>query len=205
MTTYLTSNNNTSIKLCIRKIIPIYDFGHITTGALSRYYQENTVQMEMKALTQNHAELKKKVLDAAIKKHQSVVDDFTLSIREMRASQGIVNEDEMDLSQQAYNTEMFQMSNQIGDRLAFANEELKLLFDMTSTIGTIHNNVQLGSVVVTDRDIFFVSTSIEEFEVDGLKIFGLSIDSPLFKSMEGKKKGDRFGYNYGEYQIFDTF
>ena len=161
--------------------------------------------METKALTQNHAELKKKVLDAAIKKHQLVIDDFRLSIREMLASQGIVNEDEMDLSQQAFNTEMFQNSNQIADQLAFANEKLKLLFDMTSTIGTIHNNVQLGSVVVTDRDIFFVSASIEVFEVDGLKIFGLSIESPLFKSMEGKKKGDRFGYNYGEYRMFDTF
>jgi hypothetical protein len=160
--------------------------------------------METKVLMSNHAELKKKVLDAAIKKHQAVVDDFRLSIREMLASQGIVNEDEMDLSQQAY-TEMFQKSIQIGDRLAFANEKLKLLFDMTSTIGTIHNNVQLGSVVVTDRDIFFVSASTEVFEVDGLKIFGLSIESPLFKSMEGKKKGDRFGHNYGEYRMFDTF
>jgi uncharacterized protein YllA (UPF0747 family) len=166
---------------------------------------EKIQHMETKALMQNHGELKKKILDAAIKKHQSVVDDFALTIKEMLASQGIVNEDEMDLSQQAYNTEMFQKSIQIGDRLAFANEELKLLFDMTSTIGSIHNNVQLGSVVVTDRDIFFVSASIEEFEVDGLKIFGLSIESPLFKSMEGKKKGDRFGYNYGEYRIFDTF
>ena len=161
--------------------------------------------METKALTQNHFELKKKVLDAAIKKHQLVVDDFRLSINEMLASQGIVNEDEMDLSQQAYNTEIFQKSIEIADQLAFANEELKLLFDMTSTIGTIHNNVQLGSVVVTDRDIFFVSAGIKEFEVDGLKLFGLSMESPLFKSMEGKKKGDRFGYNFGEYVIVDTF
>lgn len=161
--------------------------------------------MEAKALTVNRVELKKKILDAATKKHESVIDDFRLSIREMLASEGIVNEDEMDLSQQEFNTEMVQKSNQIADQLAFANEELKLLFDMASTIGSIHNTIQLGSVVVTDRNIFFVSASIEDFKADGLNIFGLSIESPLFKAMEGKKKGDRFGYNYGEYRVVDTF
>lgn len=139
------------------------------------------------------------------KKQKSVVDDLKLSIKEMLTSEGIVNEDEMDLSQQEFNTEMVQKSNDIADQLAFANEELKLLFDMTSTIGYIHNTIQLGSVVVTNRDIFFVSASIEEFEVDGWKYFGLSAKSPLFNSMEGKSRGDRFGYNYSEYEIIDTF
>ena len=87
------------------------------------------------------------------KKQKSVVDDLKLSIKEMLTSEGIVNEDEMDLSQQEFNTEMVQKSNDIADQLAFANEELKLLFDMTSTIGYIHNTIQLGSVVVTNRDI----------------------------------------------------
>jgi hypothetical protein len=161
--------------------------------------------METKALTVNRTHLKKKILAAAITKHQSVIADFRTSIREILASEGIVNEDEMDLSQQEFNTEMVQNSNQIVDQLALANEELATLFDMASTTGIIHNTVQLGSVVVTDRNIFFVCASIEDFEADGLNIFGLSVGSPLFKAMEGKKKDDRFSYNYGEYKIFDTF
>ena len=161
--------------------------------------------METRALPTNRVELKKKVLDAAIRKHQTVIDDFRGGIKEMLSSEGIVNEDEMDLTQQEFNTEMVQKSNRIADQLAFANEEMKLLYDMASTIGTTHKAIQLGSIVVTDRDIFFVSASIEEFEVDGIKFFGLSTESPLFKVMEGKKIGDRFSHNYGDYLIIDTF
>lgn len=161
--------------------------------------------METSALATNHVELKKKVLDAAIKKHQTVIDDFRLGIKEMLASEGIVNEDEIDLTQQEFNTEMVQKSNRIADQLAFANEEMKLLYDMAPTIGSIHNTIQLGSVVVTDRDTFFVSASVEEFDVDGMKIFGLSTESPLFKAMEGKKKGERFSHNYSDYSIIDIF
>ncbi len=161
--------------------------------------------MKTSALTTNHVELKKKVLDAAIKRHQTVIDDFRLAIKEMLASEGITNEDEMDLTQQEFNTEMVQKSNRIADQLAFANEEMKLLYDMAPTIGCIHNTVQPGSIVVTDRDTFFVSASIEEFDVNGMKIFGLSTESPLFKSMEGKKKGDLFSHNYSDYRIIDIF
>ncbi len=161
--------------------------------------------MKTTALTVNRAELKKEILAAATTMQQLVIEDFRLSIREMLASEGKVNEDEMDLSQQGFNTEMVQRSDQIADQLAFANEELKQLFDMASTIGSTHNTIQLGSVVVTNREIFFVSVSIGSFEVDGQRIFGLSMESPLFKAMEGKKKGDHFSYNYGEYQILDTF
>jgi len=161
--------------------------------------------METNALTTNHVEFKKKVLDAAIKKHQTVIDDFRLGIKEMLGSEGIVNEDEMDLTQQEFNTEMVQKSHHIADQLAFANEEMKLLYDMAPTINYVHNTIQPGSVVVTDRDTFFVSASIEAFEAEGTKLFGLSAESPLFKAMEGKKKGDRFSHNYSDYLVIDVF
>ncbi|MGC1244191.1 MAG: hypothetical protein WA874_21550 [Chryseosolibacter sp.] len=161
--------------------------------------------METSDVTTNHVELKKKVLDAAIKKHQTVIDDFSGSIKEMLASEGIVNEDEMDLSQQEFNTELVHKSNQIADQLAFANEEMKILFDMAPVIGSIHNTIQPGSVVVTDRENFFVSTSVEAFSAGGMDFFGLSTQSPLFKAMEGKKSGDHFSHNYSDYRVIEVF
>lgn len=161
--------------------------------------------METKAVTTSHTELKAKVLQAAIKQHQTVIDDFKQAIQDMLASSAMVNEEEMDLSQQEFNTEMVQRSNQLADQLAFANAEMKLLYDMAATITSIHNTVQPGAVVITDRENFFVSASIEDFDVDGVHFFGLSTESPLYIAMEGKKKGDRFGYNYSEYQITDVF
>lgn len=161
--------------------------------------------MPINIITASHVELKKKILEAGIKKHQAVIDDFKLSIQEMLSSEGIINEEELDLSQQEFNTELVQKANEIAEQLTFANEEMKTLYNLMPTIGNIHNTVQIGSVVVTDRDIFFVSVSIERFQVDGLKIFGLSVESPLYKSMSGKKKGDLFTYKNDSYTIKDLF
>jgi hypothetical protein len=161
--------------------------------------------MKAEALTTSHVELKKKILNAAIEKHQAVINDFRTSIKNMLDSVVAIHEDEMDLSQKEFNAEMTEKSNQLADQLAFANEEMKILYDMSATINLIHSTVQLGSVVVTDRTVFFVSVSIEDFSVDGMHCFGLSTESRLYKAMEGKKKGDQFSYNYSEYKIVDLF
>lgn len=155
--------------------------------------------------TTSHVELKKKMLDASIKKHQAVIDDFQQNIKDLIASEGNINEEEYDLSQQEFNTEVMLQVNRIADQLKFANEEMVTLYDMMPTIGTIHNSVQLGSTVVTDKDIFFVSASIERFEVDGMKAFGLSTESPLFNVMKGLTKGSRFSYGKDTYEIKDIF
>jgi len=161
--------------------------------------------METLSPTTNHVELKKKMLDASIKKHQTVIDDFRISIKEMMDSGGNINEEEFDLSQQEFNTEMLQQVNRIADQLKFANDEMVMLYNMIPTIETIHQQVQLGASVVTDKDTFFVSASIERFEVDGLKVFGLSVQSPLFKMMEGKRRGDTFTYGKNTYKIIDVY
>ena len=161
--------------------------------------------MTTRVLTTNHGELKRKMLEASIKKHQTVIDDFKLSIKEMMGSEGIVNEEELDVTQQEFNTEMVQNSDRLAEQLNFANEEMKLLYDMAPTIESTNNTIQRGCVVVTDKEIFFVSVSIERFQVDGIKVFGLSTESPLFKIMSGKKKGDRFSYKNKSYKILDVF
>jgi hypothetical protein len=161
--------------------------------------------MSINILTASHIELKKKILEAGIKQHQTVISDFRASIHEMLSNEAVVNEEEIDLSQQEFNTELVQQSDRIADQLAFANAEMKTLYDMTATITTIHNTVQRGSVVVTDREIFFVSVSIEQFRVNGLSIFGLSTDSPLYQVMASKSKGDTFSYKDVTYTIKDIF
>lgn len=161
--------------------------------------------METKVLTTDHVALKRKMLDASIKKHQTVIDDFTQSIKDLLASEGLVNEVDMDLTQQGFNSEIVQKVNNIADQLQFANEEMKLLYDMQSTISYIHDSVQPGSVVVTDKEVFFVSVSIERFEVEGLEVFGLSTQSPLYQAMRGKEKGDKFSYKGRKYKIEDIF
>ena len=161
--------------------------------------------MKTEAVTTNHTELKKKMLDAAIEKQQELIEDFKKAIKDALTSVGAVNEEEMDLSQQGFNAEITQNANNIGVQLQFANEEMRLLYDMLPTIAYINETIQPGSVVVTDKNIFFVSASIEKFEVEGLTVFGMSTKSPIYKAMQGKRKGQKFSFNKEKYNITDVF
>jgi hypothetical protein len=161
--------------------------------------------MNNKLLNVKHAEFKKKSLEASIIKHQSVIDDLKRSVKELLGTEGSSNRDDLDMHQQSVNTEQIQMANAIGDQVSFANEEMTLLNNMMPTIQDIHDQVSLGSVVVTDKMIFFVSASIEQFEVDGIELFGLSTETPLYQTMKGKKKGDKFSYKDQHYTIVDLF
>lgn len=161
--------------------------------------------MNNKILNVKHADFKKKLLQASIKKHQSVIDDLKRSIKELLGTEGLVNEDEKDMSQQSVNSEQIQKANAIGDQVSFANDEMTLLNNMMPSIEDIHDQVTLGSVVVTEKMIFFISASIEQFEVDGIELFGISTESPIYQQMKGKKKGDKFSYKEHHYTIVDLF
>lgn len=144
-------------------------------------------------------------MEASIKKHQSVIDDLQNSIKELLGNEETINEDESDMSLQGFKTEQVQKANLIGNQVSFANDEMTLLNNMLPGIEDIHDEVILGSVVVTDKMNFFVSASIEQFEVDGIKVFGLSTESPLFQEMKGRRKGEKFSFKDQEYKILDLF
>lgn len=170
-----------------------------------RTCEKKILTMETSVLNIHHASFKKALLEVSIKKHQSVIDDFKNSIKEMISNENEANQDEPDMSQQGFNSEQIHRANALGDQVSFANKEMELLQNMVPTIEDINDSVMLGSVVVTDKDIFFVSASIERMKVNGFSVFGLSTNSPLYQSMKGKKQGESFSYKDSHYKIREVF
>jgi AAA15 family ATPase/GTPase len=148
---------------------------------------------------------KHKILEAAIRQHETVIHDFHERIKEMMQTDGNVNEEGYDNQEQAFKSETTAKVSAISEQLEFANHELEELMKMPSDLGTIHNTIQRGSVVRTDKEIFFVSASIERFYVDGAPFFGLSVMTPLYQAMKGKKAGSTVSYGSTGYRILDVF
>ena len=137
-------------------------------------------------------QLKREILAAGLKKHESVIDDFQTRIREMTATDGNVNEEEYDSHTQSQKAETYTEVSLLTEQLQYALHELNELRRLEWDIEEDHQIVAFGTVVVTDQGTFFVSSSIEQFTVNGDEIFGLSVLSPLYKRMKGKKVGDSF-------------
>ncbi len=148
---------------------------------------------------------KHKVLDAAIHQHETVIRDFRERIHAMMHHDGDVNEEAYDIQTQSLQAETTTKVDLLSGQLEFANRELDELMRMKADMGSIHDVVRRGSVVKTDKEIFFVSASIERFQADGQSLFGLSVSSPLYLAMKGKKVGDVFSYGKISYRILDVF
>jgi len=148
---------------------------------------------------------KREILEAAIRQHETVIQDFQEGIRQRMMNEGKINEQEYDIQTQAFNAETTDEVEHLSRQLNFANRELEELRKMRMDIDVQHTNIQRGSVVKTDRETFFVSASIERFFVKDEPFFGLSTLTPLFQQMKGKEVGETFSFGKTTYSILDVF
>jgi len=86
------------------------------------------------------------------------------------------------------------------DFLASEIETLKtIVLDQEMTV------VDFGALVQTNTGYFIIGAASEPFTVDGKKITGISVSAPIFKKMEGLKKGAAFHLANVEYLILNIY
>ena len=118
------------------------------------------------------------------------------------AQRGGEEYDNNELSQKAQASEELDTLN---DQLRLATEEMTILESLFSSVSTQQTSVSPGAVVVTNRDTFLVAVSSEQFEVEGRTFNGISVKSPLYLAMKGKKTGEKFTYRGLTYKILAIF
>ncbi|EPR71413.1 hypothetical protein [Cyclobacterium qasimii] len=147
---------------------------------------------------------KKKVMEEAINHQESIVADFRQRINEIRAADQQPQDEPQEYDQQGQENESANVINRISRELNFVIEELDFLKQM-KTSANLFDEVTLGAVVKTDKMTFFPSVSLEQFEVDGHTLFGISREAPIYNEMKGKKKGDAFSLKGQNYKIIDVY
>ena len=156
-------------------------------------------------IKRNRVELKKRILDAARARQESLISDFRQRIKDAMTNTGTVNEDEYESHQQSFNASILSEVNLLNNELEFANHEMEELRKIENFSDTVHLIAEFGAVVRTDKCIFFISVSIEHFKVDGSPIIGISVESPLYQAMKGKSVGQEFFYKDDSYRILEIF
>lgn len=143
--------------------------------------------------------LRQLVIESGLEKQQRLIADFRDRIKDAMANDGNVNEESYDNHQQTFQAEVLAEVNLLADELEFATKEL---IEMKK-IDPDHKPVQAeyGAIVETDVRTFFVSASLEEFMVSGRPFFGVSINSPIYQDMKGKRVGDSFTVRGTTYNI----
>ncbi|CAM3950684.1 MULTISPECIES: hypothetical protein [Flavobacterium] len=91
--------------------------------------------------------------------------------------------------------EQEKLSKQLKEVIAQKN----ILESINDTV--INTNVGLGSLVYTDKFIFFISIAMPKITLDNNDIVALSLDSPLGIAMKGKTSKEEFAFNNMKYEI----
>lgn len=145
------------------------------------------------------------MVEVCLEKQQLLIDDFRNRIKNLLESEGLGNEEEYDSTVQAGAAQRTSEVRLLNEQMDFAAQELSVLIFLTSIETVIHERAELGSVVVTDAGTFFISVSIEQFRLGNKRYVGISIHSPLYLAMKGKRKGESFVYEKKNYHILDIF
>ena len=138
---------------------------------------------------------KSEILQIIQKKLSEKIDNLERLIAETRASNNETKSsmgDKYETSREMVQQEINNLQIQLNLR---AKNSLKLM-----SINA-HQIVGLGSLVKTDKGLFYIAVSLGEIIFNDHKIFVISTESPLAKAMSGKSQNAEFSFNNNKQQI----
>jgi predicted nuclease of restriction endonuclease-like RecB superfamily len=146
--------------------------------------------------------LSKSLLRAAcLHKQNILLTDFEQEIR--RLTDEITRGKEMPSQEQAGRTESNELLVRLEHELIFVKQEQTILEGLD--VEREFAQVELGAVVVTDQRTFYISSSLETVEVEGVSFFGISTQAPIYAGMKGKRMGDTFSFAGVSYRILELY
>ena len=149
-------------------------------------------------------ELKAKVYETAISK---VKEKIKMLDEERRAINLGILEDTKSSAGDKFETGRENMTQDlltVEKQLKQAKFEFDELCRLQSIKG-ISPTVQEGSLVQLGNDVFLISLSLGQLDVDGQKIFLLSESSPLGQTLIGQKKGGEVNFRGKMMKIEELF
>ena len=138
-----------------------------------------TYQMKSELLEIIHQKISEK-----IQKLEQLIAETRASNNDTKSSMGDKYETSREMLQQEINNLQIQL-----------NEHLKSQKILKNINPNPHKVVTLGSLVETEKGMFFIAISLGELSFNQEKIFVISAESPLAKAMNGKKTGKSFVVN----------
>ena len=103
----------------------------------------------------------------------------------------------------AFRSQMLRRRDIFAEQLQKANTELLILNSLDAT--KINKIVELGSVIITDKQRMFVSISLGKIDIEGETYICISPAVPVFKALAGLKKGETTSFNNQNIQITNVF
>lgn len=134
---------------------------------------------------------KSEILEIIQNKLSEKIGNLERLIAETRAANNETKSsmgDKYETSREMVQQEINNLQTQLNQNLQ-ARQTLKLVNT------NAHHHVGAGSLVETEKGLFYIAISLGEILSDNKKIFVISPESPLGKALTGKQKNDKIELN----------
>ena len=145
------------------------------------------IKSKLFSFCQNYVEKRIQIATDALNSSQASAND------ESKSTAG----DKHDTGKAMMQIEVEQFSKQLSEAQKL-KEELSRV-----NISKTNSTVMLGSLVETNKGIYFISIGIGKIEIDKRGYFAVSISSPFAQAIKGLKVGDRGKINGSEIEILN--
>lgn len=141
---------------------------------------------------------KENVLNHVRHSQQLIVEELSEKISTVHSMVDMDEDNTLDPEDYSHQYEAGEMEQLIRVQLNKAKRQL----DIMNTLDfSVKNKVAPGAYIETDHFNCLVAFATTPFEVEGKTVVGISIDSPIYASMLGKKANDSFSFGGKTYQI----
>lgn len=133
---------------------------------------------------------------------QLVSDQIASAQAELKKLQVMEGEETKSSAGDKYETSramLFLEKEKIAGRLAEAHKKQKALSQLS--VGKTSETIAIGSLVKTDKGLFFIATSLGRLVVEGAEAYAISPVSPIGRALSSKKQGQQATFNTTTYEI----
>lgn len=141
---------------------------------------------------------KEEVLAQIRQAQQMIVEELSEKIATVHSMVDMDEDNTLDPEDYSHQYEAGEMEQLVRVQLNKARRQLEMF---NSLDFTVKNRVSPGAYIETDQFNCLVAFATPPFHVDGKTVVGISVDSPIYASMLGKKAKDSFSFGGKTYQI----
>ncbi|MDO5616205.1 MAG: hypothetical protein Q4G16_08445 [Cruoricaptor ignavus] len=128
------------------------------------------------------------ILGRIIEEQERVISNLQHSVERYKIASDLDEDDTSDPDDLARQTEAKDM--QLRYEKMLHKEKQDLAFVLAEKNKT-YTEIEMGALVETDKNYFFMAVPLPKFVIDGKDIFCISSEAPIFSKLKGKKIGDK--------------
>lgn len=138
------------------------------------------------------------IFNKIVEQEELYIEKLKQTLEQYRRASDLDEEGTMDRQDMSQANEAKDMQMRLRVQLDKANNDLAELKNVGSKE---YEKVEAGAMVTTGKAYFFVGVSLHALNVNGKDVHGVSAESPAFKTMYGKTKGETFELGDTTYNI----